>query len=387
VPIYNILTKLYNIGIHGNYFQFLKNLYLTSKAGASLNGCLSEEFPINRGVRQGCPLSPILFNIFINDILDNCRRYGVIVERKKCCGGLFADDIVLIALGKKSLRKSLNKVHEWAIKPLHFKNQDGYVDPTFHLGFNPIPKTTQYTYLGIPFNESLSLQPIISNLNSKLNLTLNSYFRFLTNRLIPLHLKKTYINLSKYRLGFLWILRIRCGLKFNSIIARRSKLVSDNCPCCKEDTSIQSFTHWIFSCKILYTKGINATLINEQKSLNLSLDSEKDDEDNVKFFVLNFGERRKMVDHVLLGPTVSSPPYMLGLAAFLTCVIPEISRSFKRLFDEYSTGPTVVKSVDVETIRQGRIFPSDTDLITTVNRPVIIDEWEKLDNIASSSLI
>jgi len=70
--------------------------------------------------------------------------------------------------------------------------------------------------------------------------------------------------------------------------------------------------------------------------------------DNVKFFVLNFllggnlaldrfnlnvGERRKMVDHLLLGPTVSSPPYMLGLAAFLTCVIPEINRSFKRLFD------------------------------------------------------
>jgi len=206
VPIYNILTKLYNIDIRGNCFEFLKNLYLTSKARASLNCCLSEEFSINRGVRQGCPLSPILFNIFINDILDKCRRYGVIVERKKCCGGLFADDIVLIAPGKKSLRKSLNKVHEWAIKnemtfginkcatlvvkPLHFKNQDGYVDPTFHLGINPIPKTTQYTYLGIPFNESLSLQPIISILNSKLNFTLNSYFRFLTNRLIPLHLKR-----------------------------------------------------------------------------------------------------------------------------------------------------------------------------------------------------
>jgi len=138
--------------------------------------------------------------------LDNCRRYGVIVERKKCCGGLFVDDIILIAPGKKSLRKSLNKVHEWAIKnemtfginkcatlvvkSLHFKNQDGHVDPTFHLGFNLIPKITQYTYLGIPFNESLALQPIISNLNSKLNFTLNSYFRFLTNRLFPLHLKR-----------------------------------------------------------------------------------------------------------------------------------------------------------------------------------------------------
>ena len=73
VPIYNILTKLYNIGIRDKCLQFLKNLYLTSKARASHNGCLSSEFPINRGVRQGCPLSPILFNIFINDVLDKCN--------------------------------------------------------------------------------------------------------------------------------------------------------------------------------------------------------------------------------------------------------------------------------------------------------------------------
>jgi len=51
---------------------------------------LSNEFPIKRDVRQGCPLSPILFNLFINDILNNCEKYDVSIERKKkCCGGLF----------------------------------------------------------------------------------------------------------------------------------------------------------------------------------------------------------------------------------------------------------------------------------------------------------
>ena len=118
-------------------------------------------------------------------------KNDVLSDDNSNSNALFADDIVLIAPGKKSLRKSLNKVNEWAIKnemtfginkcatlvvkPLHFKNQDDYVDPTFHLGFNSIPKTTQYTYLGIPFNESLSLQPIISNLNSKLKF----YFKFI----------------------------------------------------------------------------------------------------------------------------------------------------------------------------------------------------------------
>jgi len=45
---------------------------------------LSNEFPIHRGVRQGCPLSPILFNLFINDILNNYDKYGVNIGNKKC---------------------------------------------------------------------------------------------------------------------------------------------------------------------------------------------------------------------------------------------------------------------------------------------------------------
>ena len=83
------------------------------------NGNLLEEFSINRDVRQGCPLSPILFNMFIHDVLDkldNCDKYGAYLDSQYCCGGLFADDIVLVAPSKQALKKILNKVHEWAIK-------------------------------------------------------------------------------------------------------------------------------------------------------------------------------------------------------------------------------------------------------------------------------
>ena len=210
VPIFNILTKLYKIGIRGNCFRFLKNLYLTSKARAFFNGRLSEEFPIHRGVRQGCPLSPILFNIFINDVLNKCEQYGVKIGSsstgiKRCCGGLFADDIVLIAPNRKNLRKLLNNVFDWSntnemtfginkcatlvVKPLHFTKPRNYQDPTFYLGIHPLPKTDQYTYLGIPFHESLQLTPIISKMNSKISHAVDSFFRFLTNRKVPIYFK------------------------------------------------------------------------------------------------------------------------------------------------------------------------------------------------------
>ena len=38
----------------------------------------------------------------------------LILEKKKCCGGLFVDDVVLIAPSARNLEKLLKKVHKWA---------------------------------------------------------------------------------------------------------------------------------------------------------------------------------------------------------------------------------------------------------------------------------
>jgi len=116
IPIYKILTKLNNTGIRCICLQFVINLYLTLKAHANFNSKLSKEFPIHRGVRQGYPLSPILFNLFINCIFEKCKRYGVITERKECCSDLFVDDIVLLTPSKSSLKNLLEKAHNWSIK-------------------------------------------------------------------------------------------------------------------------------------------------------------------------------------------------------------------------------------------------------------------------------
>ena len=214
VPIYNILTKLYNMGIRGNTLTFITNLYLTSKAHATYHGYRSTDFPIHRGVRQGCPLSPVLFNLFINDILEGCDPYGIDSNGLKCCGSLFADDIVLLAPSKTAMEHLLQKVYTWAqknemsfgiqkcatlvVKPLctdpsQQKNEYD-PDPTFYLGEEPIPQTTCYTYLGIPFDENLSLDPIRSNLDQQLSHSLISFGPFLCNKSIPIVLKKYILD-------------------------------------------------------------------------------------------------------------------------------------------------------------------------------------------------
>ncbi|KAG4093288.1 hypothetical protein H8356DRAFT_1361105 [Neocallimastix lanati (nom. inval.)] len=76
------------------------------------------------------------------------------------------------------------------VKPIYFVKPVNYEDPSFFIGNKKLPKTDNYTYLGIPFDESLSLKPIQSKLNSNLNVKLNLYFRFLINKSVPLPLKK-----------------------------------------------------------------------------------------------------------------------------------------------------------------------------------------------------
>ena len=56
VSIYNVLMKIHHLGIRGKYYNFIENLYLSSRACVRVDGLLSESFNVKKGVRQGCPL-------------------------------------------------------------------------------------------------------------------------------------------------------------------------------------------------------------------------------------------------------------------------------------------------------------------------------------------
>jgi len=156
-------------------------------------------------------------------------------------------------------------------------------------------------------------------------------------------------------------------------------------------------------------------MIIEQKSLDVSLDSEKDYENNIYYYILsallggrsiyskikvNDGEERQLVNNIFKQSSTSSTvPYFVGIAEFLTNVIPLICLSFRLMMKLYSIEYTVAKSVDVELIRHGFSPPSemtDTDSVDSTNTEiithnnghgVIIEEWEKLEAIASNALL
>ena len=73
-----------------------------------LEGEKSDSFNVDQGVAQGCSLSPILFSVFINDLLKEVEQaeLGIQLSSGKTFGGmLFADDFVGVSDSKESLQK------------------------------------------------------------------------------------------------------------------------------------------------------------------------------------------------------------------------------------------------------------------------------------------
>ena len=61
---YSFMIKtLQKVGIEGSYLNIVKAIYYKPRANIILNGKKLKAFPLRSGTRQGCPLSPRLFNI------------------------------------------------------------------------------------------------------------------------------------------------------------------------------------------------------------------------------------------------------------------------------------------------------------------------------------
>ena len=107
---------LQKAGIEGTYLNIIKAVYDKPTANIILNGEKSKTFSLKSGTRQGCPLSPLLFNI-VWEVLATSIREEKEIKRiqigKEVKLSLFADDMILyIENSKNSTRKLLELINE-----------------------------------------------------------------------------------------------------------------------------------------------------------------------------------------------------------------------------------------------------------------------------------
>ena len=77
IPHPFLIKTLSKVGIEGAFLNIIKSMYERPTANIILNGQKLGAFPLRSGTRQGCPLSPLLFNIELEVVataLDNKKR-------------------------------------------------------------------------------------------------------------------------------------------------------------------------------------------------------------------------------------------------------------------------------------------------------------------------
>lgn len=99
--------------IESKYIRVIKNLYEENEAFISMD-CQGRRFQIKRGVKQGCPLSPVLFNCVLEAALKKCNwsKDGIFVMNRSLSNLRFADDVVLISKSASKMEKMLQELAE-----------------------------------------------------------------------------------------------------------------------------------------------------------------------------------------------------------------------------------------------------------------------------------
>ena len=113
-----MIKTLQKMAIEGTYLNIVKAIYNKPTGNIILDGEKLKESPLRSGTRQGCPLSPLLFNIVLEVLATAVREEKEIKGiqiRKDVNLLLFADDMLLyIENPKDSIRKLLQLISEFS---------------------------------------------------------------------------------------------------------------------------------------------------------------------------------------------------------------------------------------------------------------------------------
>jgi hypothetical protein len=170
----NILwNSLRSLGLHGRMMDTIISMYKNINIRVRLNGQLGDSFSSLLGVKQGDPLSPLLFGLFIDRLesylTSEHPHIGVILNESLLNLLLYADDLVLMAETSEDLQTLLNSLSTFC----DINSMTVNVKKTEALIFNPssltLPHPVQYNgsnldwkhsfiYLGIIYNDINGIQ-------------------------------------------------------------------------------------------------------------------------------------------------------------------------------------------------------------------------------------
>ena len=174
----SMLVSAAAMGIGGRMLAYLAHSYENLKTRVRVGASTSETFDVSNGLREGCILSPLVWAVFLNPLIEalNAQGLGIQIGDREGnpiqIGALaYVDDLALLAPSASALQKALDVATAMAAK-LQLTWSTGLrgksavvVFGAVHderlsdwtLGGQSIPQLSQYDYLGITFHRALGV--------------------------------------------------------------------------------------------------------------------------------------------------------------------------------------------------------------------------------------
>jgi len=222
VPHEALFAKLARFGVRGRCLAFIRALYHSStirvRVGGGSNALYSDSCRLLRGVRQGCPLSPLLFNIFIDDLAVGTEVSGALVptgdsrtwQRSTLTVGctLFADDAAGICPSLEEAKRFCRHVTDWVTTNemsvgiakcglMEFLPPGSDTVPLVPgqevaglvLEGLPLPIVDKYMYLGILLTPGLSILSMVKHRVKQGHATVASLVPYLRCPVLPMAMR------------------------------------------------------------------------------------------------------------------------------------------------------------------------------------------------------
>ena len=185
--------KLVQSGLSCKMLNMIKAIYrkVTSCIKNARDMTYTDFFDITLGVKQGEPLSPLLFIIFINDIsesIDFQNLSGQDLHMLSVFLLLFADDIALFTTDPESLQKQLDAIYKYSLKwglkinvnktkICIFEKRKSNCNFNWTINEEPVDIVDEFCYLGIKFHCTGNLNKAVKTLNDQ---ALKAYYHLLS---------------------------------------------------------------------------------------------------------------------------------------------------------------------------------------------------------------
>lgn len=156
-----LLKKLSEIGITGNYLKWIKSYLINRRQRVTVNGSVSREVTVSSGVPQGSHIGPILFLLFINDVV-SCFK------NSHCL--LYADDLKffnIVEPNYNALQSDLDQFVSWCssnylelniskCKVISFYRRSNPVENSYIINNTTLESVSTFNDLGVIFDRELS---------------------------------------------------------------------------------------------------------------------------------------------------------------------------------------------------------------------------------------